>query len=127
MADAEHLKRGVAAENLACVFLERKGLTVLARNYRCRSGELDLVLEDRGTVVVAEVRYRRNSRFGTPGATVDARKRAKIIRATRHFLQTRPALKNLPVRFDVVAVTGMPGRNRIDWITHAFSVRQRTT
>jgi putative endonuclease len=110
--------RGRAAELRACDFLERRGLVVLARNFRCRQGEIDLVLRDGATVVVAEIRYRADNSFGTPAETVDGRKQMKLIACARRFLQAHPALALAPLRFDVVAVAG--GDSRIDWIRDAF-------
>jgi putative endonuclease len=110
--------RGRDAELRACDFLERHGLVVLARNFRCRQGEIDLVLREGPTVVVAEIRYRADNAFGTPAETVDGRKQMKLIACARRFLQVHPALALAPLRFDVVAVAG--GGSRIDWIRDAF-------
>ena len=110
--------RGRDAELRAGEFLEGHGLVVLARNFRCRQGEIDLVLRDGDTVVVAEIRYRADNAFGTPAETVDGRKQMKLIACALRFLQTHPALARAPLRFDVVAVAG--GGSRIEWIRDAF-------
>ena len=110
--------RGREAEDRACDFLVREGLVVLARNFRCRQGEIDVVLRDGATVVVAEIRYRADNAFGTPAETVDGRKQFRLIASARRFLQTHPALAAAPLRFDVVALAG-PER-RIEWIRDAF-------
>jgi putative endonuclease len=110
--------RGRAAEARACAYLVDAGLVVLARNYRCRRGELDLVLRDGAIVVVAEIRYRADNAFGTPAETVDGRKQMKLIACTQRFLQSHPALAAAPLRFDVVALHGADGR--IEWIRDAF-------
>jgi putative endonuclease len=110
--------RGRDAEQRAGEFLEQQGLVVLARNFRCRQGEIDLVLRDGTTVVVAEIRYRADNAFGTPAETVDGRKQMKLIACARRFLQAHPALALVPLRFDVVALAG--GDSRIEWIRDAF-------
>jgi putative endonuclease len=94
------------------------GLTLIARNFRCRVGELDLVLRDGSTVVVAEIRYRADNAFGTPAETVDGRKQWKLVTCAQRFLQQHPALAQAPLRFDVVAIEGHNGR--IEWIRDAF-------
>lgn len=112
---------GAEAECLAQEFLIARGLHPLLTNYRCRAGELDLVLREGAALVVVEVRRRGSMRFGGAGASIDARKRRRIGRATRHLLLTHPHLRSLPIRFDVIAIdagTALPG---IQWIRGAFS------
>jgi putative endonuclease len=110
--------RGRDAESRACDFLLQSGLTLLARNFRCRVGELDFVLREGATIVVAEIRYRADNAFGTPAETVDGRKQWKLITCAQLFLRARPELADAPLRFDVVAIEGRSGR--IDWIRDAF-------
>jgi len=108
---------GAAAEDRALRFLQHRGLQLIARNWRCKAGELDLVLSDGDTVVVAEVRSRRSESFGAAAETVDARKQRKLLRAARLFLVMRPELGERPVRFDVVA---LDGPEKIEWLQSAF-------
>jgi putative endonuclease len=109
--------RGKDAENRAWDYLRQQGLRLLARNFRTRRGELDLVLLDGEAVVVAEVRHRAHAAYGGALASVTARKRERIVHATRLLLAQRPALANRPVRFDVIAIepTG-----KLHWIRGAF-------
>jgi putative endonuclease len=112
---------GAAAEALARGYLERQGLRLLAQNWRCKRGELDLVMLDAGTVVFVEVRYRRHSAWGGAAESVDARKREKLIRAAQHFLQQESRWAKYPCRFDVIAITAdsqIPAQ--LDWIQNAF-------
>jgi putative endonuclease len=90
-------------------------LRTLARNHRCRQGEIDLIMRDSGTLVFVEVRYRRSSAFGTPAESVDAAKRRRLAAAASHYLKSHPS--DLPCRFDVVAIAG---ENCIEWIENAF-------
>src|SRR5271154_5531594 len=107
--NAPHLQRGAAAEELAAEYLRIRGLKILARNLRCKAGELDLVCLDGGVLAIVEVRQRESTQFGGALASVTMSKRRKIIRAAEYFLQRESSWKNLPLRFDVLAVQGLPG------------------
>lgn len=107
---------GAAAEALAADHLQRRGLRLLQRNYRCRLGEIDLVMADGPVTVFVEVRLRRNADFGGAAASITAAKRLRILRAARHYLAGRPE----PVcRFDVVLLDALAA-DRIEWIRDAF-------
>ena len=120
MSQAPHLEAGQDAERLALEMLETQGLKLLLRNYRCPQGELDLVLLQGDTLVVAEVRYRKDVSRGTPAETVGPDKRRKLILATQHLLKQRADLRRKPLRFDVVAITGEGGPAAVEWIQDAF-------
>lgn len=111
---------GARWEALALDFLRRRGLALLERNYRCRLGEIDLLMRDGVVLVVVEVRYRADDRHGGAGASVTPAKRARLTRATRHWLARHGGEDGWPVRFDVVAISGDPARARIDWRRAAF-------
>jgi len=98
--------------------LEEAGLRVLARNYRCRSGELDIVASDGRVLVVAEVRFRSSQRYGGAAASITWHKRQRIVRATRHLLATHPQWATLPVRFDAL-IAEAPSQP-LQWIRGAF-------
>ncbi|TDB35072.1 YraN family protein [Stenotrophomonas sp. TEPEL] len=115
---AEHLQRGSAVEAAAEQHLQQAGLRPRARNVRYRGGELDLVMDDAGTVVFVEVRYRARQDFGGGAASVDPRKCRRLIHAAQLYLQDHPALANAPCRFDVVDATGEPPQLR--WLRDAF-------
>lgn len=108
---------GAEAETRALVFLEGQGLKLIERNWRCKAGELDLVMQEAGTVVIVEVRGRSRSDYGEAVETVDARKRAKLVRATRLWLARRPHWAEAPLRFDVVT---LDREGNIDWLREAF-------
>jgi putative endonuclease len=116
-----HLQRGAASEHLAADYLQARGLVVLARNVRCRAGELDLVCLDDGVLAIVEVRQRVSIDFGGALASVTWRKQRKIVRATQYFLQRKAEWRRHVMRFDVLAVQGAPdGAHRIVWIKDAF-------
>lgn len=110
-------------ESEALKRLEAAGLKLLDRNYRCRAGELDLVLRDGDSVTFVEVRFRRRADFGSGAESVGHSKRRRLIAAAQHYLQRHPVLADLPCRFDVVAIG--PGANpQIEWIRDAFTLDQ---
>jgi putative endonuclease len=113
---------GMAAEDIAAEFLRARGLEILQRNYLRRLGELDIVARDpKGVLVIAEVRARASNRFGGAAASVDFRKQQRLVRAASQLLQQRSELSRLPVRFDVLCVSGVGSDSpRVDWIRQAF-------
>ena len=111
---------GARYEELALAHLERSGLAQIARNYRCRQGEIDLVMRDRDTIVFVEVRYRRSRRFGGGIDSVDARKRARIVRAASAFLADHPRLAACACRFDVLAIGDDADAPALNWLRNAF-------
>ena len=80
--------RGAQAEQLAAQFLQCQGLKLVQRNYRCRYGEIDLILHDGNTLVFAEVRLRSRNDFGGAAASINAAKQAKLVRTAQHYLAT---------------------------------------
>jgi len=111
---------GAAAEAAARAMLEDAGLAWLASNVNYRFGELDLVMRDGDTVVFVEVRYRSSDRFGGAAASVDFRKRRRLVLAARAWLAGRRGLADAGCRFDVVTVQGED--LHCDWIPNAFSL-----
>lgn len=114
-------RKGQHFEHTALQYLQQRGLTLLASNYRCKLGELDLVMRDRAMVVFVEVRFRARLQHGSPQETVDAAKRSRLRRAAQHFLLWHPSLRDAPCRFDVLALwpdTG--GSLQCLWIPAAF-------
>jgi putative endonuclease len=112
---------GTNYEKSAEVYLHRHGLKTLQRNYRCRRGEIDLVMTHDEYVVFVEVRYRASREFGDPLETITPRKQRRIIAAATHFLASNAGLKDRACRFDAVGVTGHGDCVEYDWITDAFS------
>ncbi len=111
---------GSAAEDRALHYLQDHGLRLLARNWRCGLGELDLVMQDGDTVAVIEVRSRGRADYGAAAETVDARKQARLVRATRLWLSRRPELAERPLRFDVVTLDA----GALEWRREAFDVEE---
>jgi putative endonuclease len=113
--------RGKRAEDIAAQFLQSQGLEVLARNYRRRSGELDVVARAGDVLVIVEVRTRSSESYGGAAASIDGWKRHKIIRAAHQLLQQHQELARLRARFDVIIVhEPEAAQPRVEWIRHAF-------
>jgi putative endonuclease len=109
-------ERGALAEEAAADFLTGRGLTLLERNYRCRFGEIDLVMSDGQTIVFIEVRYRRTKSFGGAIESITGSKRNKLLRAARHYMAAR---NEFPAcRFDAVLLNG--DNQELEWIQDAF-------
>jgi putative endonuclease len=125
MDDRQRKHTGEAAEAAALDYLRRQGLQLIFRNYRCKGGEIDLVMRDRRVLALIEVRYRASTDFGGAAASVAPHKQRRIIRAARHLLTTQADLRRCPARFDVIAITTEQQALQIDWIRAAFELPQR--
>ena len=124
MSDNDNTSRtgdrgGQQAEDLAARFLEKQKLRIVARNYRCRGGEIDLVCHDGKVLVFVEVRLRRNAAFGGAAASVTPTKQRRIILAAQHFLMSH-SLANPDCRFDCVFLDNVSG-NKLEWLRDAFA------
>ena len=110
---------GLAAEDLAADHLERQGYQLIARNYRCEAGEIDVVAIKDGTLVFCEVKARRGDRFGTPAEAVGYAKQSRLKRLAAHWLANhKPGA--VDIRFDVVSVIVRDGRFELTHIPDAF-------
>jgi len=116
---ADNITLGKQAENLACQYLQKNGLQLELANYRCKQGEIDLIMQDNDQLVFVEVRYRKNNHFGTGADTVDNRKQHKLILAANHYLSVTNK-HNSACRFDVISISGRIDFKNINWITNAF-------
>ena len=114
---------GLASETLAMKFLRRQGMQLIARNYQCRSGEIDLIVGKGETIVFVEVRFRKNRQFGSPIESVTPAKQEKIIRCARHFQLNNPQLAGCDFRFDIIGIS--QDKNcagyAIEWLENAFT------
>jgi len=115
-----NLSRGRKAEDIACARLQQAGLALTARNYRSPFGEIDIVMQERDTLVFVEVRYRSSDDFGTPAETVDARKQARLRATAEHYLQNTPRASKKACRFDIVALTGNGEGGDFRWLQNVF-------
>ncbi len=116
---------GEVTESLACEYLEKKDFKLLERNFNCRFGEIDLIMQDSDSLVFVEVRYRRSNNFGSGAESITASKQSKLIKTASAYLQQHAKLNKYPARFDVVSITGSIETDNInnidfDWIKNAF-------
>lgn len=109
-------QQGQIAENEACKFLQQHGLKLVEKNYRCRTGEIDLIMQDKEELVFVEVRYRAKSDYGSALDSVDQNKIQKVISAASHYVSKHQP--DLPMRFDVI---GFDASYKPKWVTNAFS------
>lgn len=121
MDDRLRKRTGIRGEDAALEYLQAAGLKLVDRNYRCRGGEIDLVMLEGATLVLVEVRWRSSMQFGGAAASVTWRKQQRLARAAHALLDERPGLRRYPARFDVVAIDALEGRVAINWIKGAFT------
>lgn len=121
MTPAPHLQRGREGEDAAAALLAGKGYAILARNYRARGGEVDLVCRDGDTLVFVEVKTRGSGSRGRPEEAVTPAKRRRIARAAAIYL-SEYGLWEMPCRFDVVAILIHAGIKTATHVPHAFGL-----
>lgn len=109
--------KGREAERYAEEFLLRRNLVLLHRNYRCRFGEIDLVMREGATLVFVEVRLRTSPVFGGAAASITLSKQRKLLLTARHYLASLKA--EPPCRFDAVLLSACDGQN-IEWLKNVF-------
>jgi putative endonuclease len=114
-------EKGQLAEEIACNFLKQHGLSLLRKNYHCRYGEIDLVMQQDSTIVFVEVRYRKANSLVDSITSVDSRKQQKLYRSAENYLQKNNISDSVPARFDVIAITQQGNMDpQIDWIKNAI-------
>lgn len=111
--------KGQQAEQLAAAFLKKQGAKIVAKNYRCRRGEIDLIAQHDDVILFIEVKYRSRADYGGAVAAVDHRKQQRIRLSAEHYLQQQGLnLHHTMIRFDVIAI--MPDQTQPLWLTNAF-------
>lgn len=118
-------KLGQEAEKKARAFLEAKGLYFLDANYRCRFGEIDIVMQDKDDIVFVEVRSRSRRDYGTAAQSINKTKMKKLILTATHYLQRKKWLYRVHSRFDVVAIHYQVKDASLEWIRNAFTADMR--
>ena len=108
---------GHAAESVALAHLQSHGLQLVERNFRCKMGEIDLIMNDGRTLVFVEVRLRNNRQHLTGAESVTRSKMQRLIRTAQYYLVTHPSNDELEFRFDVISMGA-----GIDWIKEAFTL-----
>ncbi len=121
MADAPHLRAGRNGEAFARRWLEARGLRHVCSNFRCRYGELDLVMRERDCLVIIEVRYRRSDSHGGALPSITTAKLQRITKSIQYLLCQHRQLRELPLRFDVIALAGPLDKPVVTWCKRACS------
>ena len=111
---------GAFWEEAVAGWLERNGVSIRDRNFRCSQGEIDIIGYHQDCLVFFEVKYRKNTAFGTAAEAVGYKKQQTICRCADFYLYRNRIPENTSVRFDVVAVCG----DKIDWLQNAFEYRR---
>ncbi|HVH33409.1 YraN family protein [Tahibacter sp. UC22_41] len=111
---------GAVWERAAQAELERAGLRLVARNWHCRYGEIDLIMRDGDALVFVEVRYRGATSDEDPSASIGPAKQRRLIRAAELFLAAHPAFTQVACRFDSVAFSGSAEAAQCRWERSAF-------
>jgi putative endonuclease len=122
----ENLNLGRSGEELAAAFLRRKGYRILAKNFRSKLGEIDIIARQKDTVCFIEVKTRRTDRFGLPQESVLASKQRQISKAALDYLKVNKML-DIKARFDVVSVLFSDNEAKLDLIQDAFELDPRFT
>jgi putative endonuclease len=112
-------KIGERAERLAQEYLEQNGLALITSNYHCRSGEIDLIMDDGNFLVFIEVRYRKNDTYGSAAESITRVKQRRLLATANHYLQNEKLYRDNSCRFDVITVSGQYNP-QIEWIKNAF-------
>lgn len=109
-------KIGSLYEKIAVEYLEKRGLKLICRNYRCKFGEIDIIMQDKDYLVFCEVKYRKYSGFGFPLEAVNIKKENKIRNVAKAYIVTNEIPNDAKIRFDCIGILG----NDIEWIKNAF-------
>jgi putative endonuclease len=112
---------GKQGEELAVDFLKDNGYKIIAHNYKCKLGEIDIIAKDRKTICFIEVKTRNTERFGLPSEAISGKKQVHLARAALFFLKENRLL-NQRARFDVVCLSCAQGLPRIELIKDAFEL-----
>lgn len=123
-------KIGNQIERLVCDYLRKQKLKLITRNYACRLGEIDLIMQDQSTLIFIEVRYRQHINFGSSLESVNLIKQNKIMKTAEYYLLSQHLSEKMPCRFDVVGVKPTLQKlgsiskldaAQVEWIKNAFS------
>ena len=104
---AAHNELGKWGEEIAAAFVEKKGYEIIQRDWKSGHHDLDIIAKDEDTLVIIEVKTRRNRLFGNPEEAIDYKKRLSLLSAINHFVKSHHI--NAPVRFDIISIVGMIG------------------
>ena len=111
---------GVSSEALACDYITSQGGIIAARNFSCRQGEVDIIARDGIYLCFIEVKYRKDESYGLPEEAVSLRKQKKICKVSKFYLYSKYKSFDIPIRYDVLAISVIDGILSFRWIKDAF-------
>ncbi len=111
---------GNGSEDLACRYIEQQGCSILERNFRCKLGEIDIIARDGSYLCFIEVKFRNDNSFGEPKEAVNYSKQRRISNVSRFYLYSKNVSFDIPIRYDVIAVSVNEGIFSFEWIKNAF-------
>ena len=111
---------GNTGEDIALESLTAQGYCLIQRNFTCKTGEIDLILQKGDILVFAEVRSRTGTEYGEPSETINRKKQDKIRKTARYYLYCNPYLEKYYCRFDVISIVWNNGNAAVEWIPDAF-------
>lgn len=115
---------GNAYEQMAANYLISQGLTLISSNYQCKLGEIDLIMQERDTLVFVEVRYRLRNDFVGPILSVNRQKQTRLLRTAHVYLKQHRLSHAVPSRIDVVGITPRSnGGFQFQWVRNAIQAR----
>lgn len=107
-------------ESLACTYLKNQGARILERNYRAFRGDIDIIAMDGRFLSFIEVKYRRDVRYGSPEEAVTISKQRQICKLSKLYLYSKKKSIDIPIRYDVIAITDTDNTATIRWYKNAF-------
>lgn len=116
-----NFRKGLRFEDQARDYLLCRGLSLLHSNYRCRFGEIDLIMRDQDTICFIEVKFRKSPAFGGAADSIPYAKQRKIVKTALFYIAAHKLLANQALRFDAMLIQHQPdNRNHFNWIQNAF-------
>lgn len=119
MAFLTNKQRGHAIEQQVADYLQQQGVKILAQNFYCKGGEIDLIGWDHNTLVFIEVKYRQNNQHGSPSEFINSKKLYRLYKCAQVFLLKNQHYQQAMMRFDSIAVTSEPAR--LDWQKNIYN------
>ncbi len=111
---------GNSFEDMACKFLRDSGAHVIERNFRAFRGDIDIIAMDGRYLCFIEVKYRKDSKYGSAEAAVNFSKQKQICKLSKFYLYSKKKSEDIPIRYDVIAITSDSGIIGIKWYKNAF-------
>ena len=120
----ERHETGRIGEDIATIYLQQSGYTIIERNFECKIGEIDIIAKDKNEIVFIEVKTRASALYGLPKEAVDQTKKKHIYRSAEFYIYIRH-LENYPVRIDVIEVYKKQGKFKVHHIKNAITEKPK--